>query len=66
MLSTELDDIKTYWLNKYPFIEVKLWNNEDETKYFGQMIKHDSNINFQADTVGELINLGEQFLRKVT
>jgi hypothetical protein len=65
MIATELEEIKSYWNKKYPQVDIRLWGNDDNSKYFGHMINHESNEHFQANTVGELINLGEQFLRKV-
>lgn len=65
MLATELEEIKSYWIKKYPMVEIRLWGNEDQSRFFGQMINaHESHL-FESSTIGELINLGEQFLRKV-
>jgi hypothetical protein len=64
MEATELQEIKDYWESKYPHVDIRLWSNEDRTKHYGHMLMHSSNINFEADTVGQLISLGEEFLRK--
>lgn len=65
MIATELEEIKAYWNTKYPLVDIRLWGNGKDKKYFGHMIMSDSNEHFQADTIGELISLGEQFLRKI-
>lgn len=66
MEATELKDLRTYWMKKYPTINVTLYSNEDGTKYFGKMMACNSSLDLQADTIGELISQGESFLRKVT
>jgi hypothetical protein len=63
MISSDLKDIKIYWSKKYPTVDVLLYSNEEENKFFGKMIAHNVTFNLQADTVGELINQGESFLR---
>lgn len=65
MMATELEEIHKYWSHKYPYVDIRLWGNEDGTQYFGQMLKKDRNVHLQADTIGKLISLGEDFLRKV-
>ena len=65
MINSELQDIHNYWKNKYPNVDIRLWSNENKSKYFGQMLKEQNNVHFQADTIGELIHLCESFLRKV-
>lgn len=66
MLIRELQDIKDYWMNKYPNINVGLWSNEDNTEYYGLMTGCDSTVDLKAKTIGELISQGESFLRKFT
>lgn len=63
MIATELDRIKGYWTKKYPSIDVRLWSHPDNSKYYGQIINYDNTENFNANTIGELINLGENYLR---
>jgi hypothetical protein len=63
MAVTELKEIKDYWNKKYPNIFITLYANEDGTKYFGKMMGAEDNVDLSADTIGELINQGEAFLR---
>lgn len=62
---TELDEIRTLWESKYPSVTATLWSNEDGTKFHGMMRTSEQNLDIWADTIGELISLGEEFLRKV-
>ena len=64
MALTELEEIKKYWTCKYPRVDIRLWANEFGTKYYGQMNSYESALDLEADTIGELINQGESFLRK--
>lgn len=63
-MNTELQDIRQYWAKKYPGVDVMLWENASDVKYFGKMISYESSFDLKADSIGELINLGESFLRK--
>lgn len=65
MAVKELEEIKKYWGNKYPRVDVTLWANEKSKKYYGRMASYDSSLALQADTIGELINQGENFLRRL-
>lgn len=65
MAATDLKDIKDYWMKKYPNIDITLYSNEDESKFFGNMRGVQENIRLSADTIGELISQGEAFLRRV-
>lgn len=64
MFATELKEIKEYWTTKYPHVQVVLFEGSD--KYFGKMSSHNRNLDLEAFTIGDLINQGENFLRKVT
>lgn len=66
MIGTELQEIKDYWTSKYPNIYISLYSNNRGDKYFGKMMTADISLDLQADSIGELINQGETFLRKVT
>lgn len=66
MESTELNQIKQYWVNKYPNIDITLYPHVEGDKFFGKMMAHDCSFDINADTIGELITQGENFLRKVT
>lgn len=66
MAKTELEEIKEYWNKKYPQVVITLFSDDSKKKYFGKMTSYDSFINIQAETIGDLINQGENFLRKVT
>ena len=65
MATTDLQEIKDYWKKKYPNVAISLYPKEDNGKYCGMMMTHNDNFEIQADTIGELINQGESFLRKV-
>lgn len=65
MAETELLDIREYWLSKYPNVFISLWANEDKTKYFGKMMTGESSVDLHAESIGSLITVGEDFLRKV-
>lgn len=66
MIVTELQEIKDYWANKYPHVEIILWKHDGDVKYYGRMKHMESSSHFSCETVGELINQGESFLRQVT
>lgn len=61
---TELEEIKQYWTFKYPRVDVRLWSNDKGTKYQGKISSYETSLDLRADTIGELINQGESFLRK--
>lgn len=63
MISKELNEIKDYWIKKYPTIDIVVYTNEQQSKFFGKMISYNSSIDLEADTIGDLINQGETFLR---
>ena len=63
MDQTELEKIRLYWMKKYPGVDVRLWSNEYGTKHFGQMVDSQRVENFSADTIGQVISMGEKFLR---
>jgi len=52
-------------MGKYPRVTITLYPKHDDGKYRGKMITHNESFDLQADTIGELINQGESFLRKV-
>jgi hypothetical protein len=64
LICTELKEIKDRWEAKYPLINFSLWTNEEQTKLFGQISNSNGVTQFKADTVSELINLGEEILRE--
>lgn len=66
MKVTELQDIQDYWKKKYPTVEVILYPQSENGKYFGKMMTHNLSFNLNADTIGELISQGERFLRTIT
>lgn len=65
MAETELKDIRKYWEEKYPHVFISLWANEDNTKYFGKMMSHDKSVDLNAESIGSLITVGENFLRGI-
>ena len=65
-MAFELKEMKEYWKKKYPHVHVTLWNNHDETEFFGKIIAHQSSIDLKTQSIGELINQGELFLRKAS
>lgn len=65
MADTELQGIRDTWSEKYPDVFITLWCNEDRTKYFGKMMTVESSVDLSADSVGSLIEHGENFLRRI-
>ncbi len=65
MEGIELKEIRQYWVNKYPHITITFYGKSDNGKYCGKMMTHNSSFDLNADTIGELISQGENFLRKV-
>lgn len=65
-MDAELQEIRDYWVNKYPNITVTIYPRTDAGKYCGKMITHNSSFDLSADTIGELIYQGEIYLRQVT
>lgn len=63
MAQTELEEIKTYWTNKYPRVDILLWKHDNDPKYYGRLQHMESSTQFSCDTIGELIGQGEAFLR---
>lgn len=63
MIATELQEIKEYWDNKYPHVLVTLYPCHGDGKYRGKMIAPNGTLDLNADTIGQLISQGEQFLR---
>lgn len=64
MAQTELEELRTYWSNKYPNVEVWFYPPLEDGKFRGRMRNAEGFFDLQADTIGELINQGEAFLRK--
>ncbi len=64
MDSNEIDELKEYWTGKYPHISIIFYPRTEQGKYCGRMMTHNDSFDLQADTIGELINQGESFLRK--
>ena len=62
---TDLQEIIEFWNGKYPNVVVNLWPHQEGEKYRGLMIAHSERKELCADTVGELIAQGEDFLRKI-
>lgn len=65
MAATDLQEIKDYWTKKYPNVAITLYPEHGDGKYRGMMMTYNQRFDLQADTIGELINQGESFLRKV-
>lgn len=64
MQSKDLIEIKTYWNKKYPHINVKLYDDGKGTEFFGNIVHAGESINLSANTIGELIAQGENFIRR--
>lgn len=62
---TDLEELKDYWIGKYPHVNVNLWHQQDINKYWGIMFMESAKANLCADTIGELISQGEIFLRSI-
>lgn len=65
MMATELMEIKEYWSKKYPNVDITLFPNQDGKRFFGKMMGAKETVDLSADTIGELINQGEAFLRRL-
>ncbi len=65
MEATELQEIKDYWMKKYPHVTITLYPRHDDGIYRGKMMTHNDSYDLNADTIGELISQGESFLRQV-
>lgn len=65
MIATELMEIKEYWSKKYPNVVITLFPNHEGNRYFGKMMGAKETVDLSANTIGELINQGEAFLRKL-
>ena len=66
MKPDELQEMQDYWEKKYPNVFISLNMTIEGDKYIGKMISYNENINLLADTFGELINKGEEFLRRIS
>lgn len=64
MTATDLEDIKEYWANKYPHVAITLYPKHADGRYRGKMMTNNESLDLLADTIGELINQGEDFLRR--
>ena len=62
---TELQEIKDYWMGKYPHITVMFYPRAENGKYCGKMMAYNESFDLRADTIGELISQGESFLRRM-
>ena len=62
---SELKEIRQMWSKRYPNVMTILWSNHDKDKYFGKMMTHEKNTILEASTIGDLIEQGETFLRKI-
>lgn len=65
MSATDLQEIKDYWTKKYANIDITIYPQHNDGKFRGKMMTHNESFDLQADTIGEFINQGESFLRKV-
>ncbi len=65
MANTDLEEIRSYWQRKYPNISIILYPNDNGIKYCGRMMTSSSAVDLQANTIGDLINQGENFLRQL-
>jgi len=65
MAQTDLQEINDYWVKKYPRVAITLYPRFSNGDYCGKMSTYNSSFDLQANTIGELINQGESFLRKV-
>jgi hypothetical protein len=65
MEATELKEIKEYWGKKYPQVVISLQKSQYDGRYRANMMTNNDSIDFQAETVDELISQGESFLRRL-
>jgi hypothetical protein len=61
---TDLEELRNHWMSKYPHVMVTLWENYKGDKFHGLITSGDLCRDITAKTIGELIELGEEFLRK--
>lgn len=61
----DIKDLKTYWTKKYPQVDVNIWDRYDKDGYVGSISHNGERADISADTLGQLIIKGEDFLRKV-
>ena len=52
-------------MKKYPHVSITLYPKLENSKYRGKMMTHNESHDLEADTIGELISQGENFLRRV-
>jgi hypothetical protein len=64
MKVTDLQEIKDYWNKKYPHVEISIYKTYEGDRYFGRMMKATASVFLNASSIGDLINQGENFLRK--
>lgn len=65
MAQTELEELRKYWTDKYPHIEVCFYPRGENDKYRGKMRSVEGTFDLEASTIGELIGQGESFIRAV-
>ena len=63
MAQSELDELRQYWSDKYPNVEVCFYPEASDNKYRGRMSAYNKSLDLEASTIGELISQGESFLR---
>ena len=60
---TELNQIKEIWVKRYPDLSITLRQFETEGRILGILIRNGNSQDISANTISELINNGEKFLR---
>jgi predicted RNA-binding protein (virulence factor B family) len=65
MVAIELQELREYWEKKYPRLNIKLYSDDEGTRFYGMMRSRDFWAEIRAHSMGELISQGEDFLRKL-
>ena len=63
MAKNELEELRVYWANKYPNVDICFYPVTGDDRYRGRMTAHNGSFDLEASTIGELISQGEIFLR---
>lgn len=59
----DIMEVKEHWEEKYPDMVVSLWDTSGEPPYVGMMIKDGRRGELRAETIRDLIQQGEDFIR---
>lgn len=60
-----LSEVRRYWIQKYPNVYVSIWEDKVKEKYRGLLSSCGSSRAIHAESVGEFILKGEEFIREM-